>query len=91
MSEYETRFAELLAPMPVETFLTEDYGRKPVHIARGDAPRPDILSWDQFNRALEVRRYWTEPRLRLVMGNKPALSQHYVEKTETLDGPMMLA
>lgn len=91
MSEYETRFAELLAPMPVETFLTEYYGRKPVHIARGDAPRPDILSWDQFNRALEVRRYWTEPRLRLVMGNKPALSQHYLEKTETLDGPMMLA
>lgn len=91
MNTYPDDFAELLAPMPVETFLTEYYGRKPVHIAHGDKPRPDILSWEQFNRALEVRRYWTEPRLRLVMGNKPALTQHYVEKTDTLDGPMMLA
>lgn len=91
MSTPQDAFADLLAPMPVDTFLTEYYGRKPAHIVRGDHKRPDILSWEQFNRALEIKRYWTEPRLRLVMGNKPALAQHYLEKTDTLDGPMMLA
>lgn len=84
-------FADLIAPMDPATFFSEYYGKKPVHIQRGGGAGAAILTWSRLNEILALHPYWTEPHLRLMMGSKPALTQHYCDEVETLNGKVMRA
>ena len=52
-------FAEFIAPKTVESFLNEDYGRRPVHIP-GESPRAGLLSMARLEQLLSVRPHWTK-------------------------------
>jgi len=73
-------FAEFIAPKTVESFLSEDYGRRPVHI-RGESPRAGLLSIARLEQLLSVRPHWTEANLKLILNSRPVLGEHYMDRT----------
>ena len=73
-------FAEFIAPKTVESFLSEDYGRRPVHI-RGESPRAGLLSMAGLEQLLSVRPHWTEANLKLILNSRPVLGEHYMDRT----------
>ena len=73
-------FAEFIAPKTVESFLSEDYGRRPVHI-RGESPRAGLLSMARLEQLLSVRPHWTEANLKLILNSRPVLGEHYMDRT----------
>ncbi len=77
-----TDLAALLAPFDVRTFRADYYGKRPLHIRREGAPRPDILDWARFNRALSVTPYWTEDSLKIFYKNRAALRDSYCDAPE---------
>ena len=89
------RPADLLAPMPLEEFETEIFGRRPVHIPAPNGGHAKIpIGWARLNDLLALRPHWTEANLKLILNSRsvpPALylGIHLVEG-ETLT-PMLLA
>lgn len=77
-----TDLAALLAPIDVETFRSDYLGKRPLHISRGGAPRPDVFDWARFNQALDVTPYWTEDSLKLYFNNRAALRESYCDAAE---------
>ncbi len=77
-----TDLATFLAPIDVETFRSDYLGKRPLHIRREGAPRPDIFDWARFNRALAVTPYWTEDSLKLYFNNRAALRDSYCDPSE---------
>ena len=75
-------FAEFIAPKTVESFLSEDYGRRPVHI-RGESPRAGLLSMAGLEQLLSVRPHWTEANLKLILNSRPVLGEHYMDRTSS--------
>jgi len=65
--------------MDVRTFRAAYYGKRPLHIRREGAARPDILNWAGFNRALAVTPYWTEDSLKVYFKNRAALRDSYCD------------
>ncbi len=70
---------EFLAPLDATAFRRDYFGNRPVHVPRGDAPCPDILNWDRFNRTLGVGAYWTEDSLKLYFKGRAALRENYCD------------
>lgn len=91
MAGDELRFADLIAPFAEADFLARYHGKAPVHIRREGAVTAPLLGWDAFNSALATGRYWTAERLRLIMGSRFAMAQHYCDEKDTLEGKVMLA
>jgi ribosomal protein L16 Arg81 hydroxylase len=75
-------FEQFLAPMDCGEFRRNYFGVRPVHMRRSLAPRPDILNWDRFNRALAVGSYWTEHSLKLYFKSRAALKENYCDPAE---------
>ena len=73
-------FAEFIAPRTLESFLSEDYGRHPVHI-QGESPRAGLLSMARLEQLLSVRPHWTEGNLKLILNSRPVLGEHYLDRT----------
>jgi JmjC domain len=85
-------FAELIAPMPVEAFMGDHYGRRPVHIPAGEgSPRASLLSWSRLNALLAVQSHWTEPNINLILNGAPIDRDHYMEDMLTSLGRRRLA
>ena len=85
-----TTFQDLVAPMDVTTFMSEVYGRRPVHLSGAETMRPhrrDLMDWAGFGALLQLRSHWVEPNLKLVMDGRPVLSEHYCDTVDTLAGP----
>jgi lysine-specific demethylase/histidyl-hydroxylase NO66 len=74
-----TEFSAFLAPFEVDAFRANYFGKRPLHIRREGAPRPEILDWAQFNRALAVTPYWTEDSLKVFLRNRAALRDSYCD------------
>jgi ribosomal protein L16 Arg81 hydroxylase len=75
-------FAEFLAPMPVETFMAEHFGKGPVQI-RGESARGGLLSMQRLEELLSVRPHWTEDNLKLILNSRPILGEHFLEDPQT--------
>jgi len=73
-------FAEFIAPKTVESFLSEEYGRRPVHI-QGESPRAGLLSMARLEQLLSVRPHWTGANLKLILNSRPVLDEHYFDRT----------
>jgi len=73
-------FAEFIAPRAVESFLNEDYGRRPVHI-QGEPTRANLLSMARLEQLLSVRPHWTEANLKLILNSRPVLGEHVFDRT----------
>ena len=74
-------FAEFIAPMTVETFMTDYFGRRPVHI-RGETARIGLLSAARLEQLLAVLPHWTEDNLKLILNSRPILGEHFLEKAD---------
>ncbi|WGM39125.1 cupin domain-containing protein [Caulobacter sp. NIBR1757] len=80
-------FASLLAPITPDQFLSEVYGKAPLHIpASGGSASRDLLSWARWNAMLSVASSWTEPRLKLYIEGRRIAAEHYCDSINTLDG-----
>ena len=84
--------AALIAPVPVERFTAEHFGRAPLHIpAPEGSTRRALLSWDRLNALLAVRSHWSEANIKLIMNSRPVQPDLYIDRVETLEGPLRRA
>lgn len=84
--------AELIAPLPVERFLSEFWLRRPVHIrAQPDRSRPGIIGWDRLNTLLGQRAHWDADHLKLVMNSRSVPEEHYLDNVAGFGGVRQLA
>ena len=74
-------FAEFLAPMAVDSFMAEHFGRRPAHIW-GESPRAALLSTRRLEELLTVRPHWTEDNLKLILNSRPIIGDLYFERAE---------
>jgi lysine-specific demethylase/histidyl-hydroxylase NO66 len=82
-------FADLLHPFPVDRFMAEHLGRKPLYLpAGGDAGRR-ILDWTEFNGLLSQTSSWTAENLKLVMNSDPIPVDQYCSLVQSQSGPSM--
>ncbi len=79
-----SEFADFLAPFGAETFRTEYYGKRPLHIRRDGGARP--LDWQRFNAVLGIAPYWTEDTLKLYFKNRAALRDTYCDLADLRPG-----
>lgn len=74
------RFADLIAPVPVDAFMAEVYGRKPLHIpAQGGDGRASLLGWKRLEALLGILPHWTAANLKLIMNSRPVAAEHYMQ------------
>ncbi|MFL6850211.1 MAG: JmjC domain-containing protein, partial [Sphingomicrobium sp.] len=72
-------FAEFIAPMPVATFISDYFGKRPAHI-RGASPRSGLLSTVRLQELLSVRPHWTADNLKLILNSRPILGDHFLDE-----------
>lgn len=83
------QFAEFIAPMPVEQFMADFYGRRPLHLkADGDsgARRRQSFSWARLGELLEILPHWNEANLKLIFNSRPLAPENYIVEVDTLAG-----
>lgn len=86
------RFADLIAPLPVERFMSEYFGRRPLHIpASGSGARTGLIDWQRMNELLALRSHWTESNIKLIINSRPVYPNLYFEDVETPQGPVKRA
>lgn len=73
-------FAEFIAPMPVETFMSEYFGSRPVHITGAGSPRAGLLSTARLEQLLSVLPHWTEDNLKLILNSRPVMGEHFLDQ-----------
>lgn len=78
--------ASLVAPIPLDRFLADYYGKQPLHIRAESDARRSVLTWDQLNAMLSMSSIWTEPRLKLFIEGGRIAPEHYCDTIQTLDG-----
>lgn len=78
--------ADLLAPLPVETFLAEHHDRQPLHLRGDPAKFASVLSWRQLNRLLDMTHVWSAHSLQLVLDGKPVPAEQYCARATGRDG-----
>jgi lysine-specific demethylase/histidyl-hydroxylase NO66 len=71
-------FADFIAPMAVETFVADYFGKRPVHI-RGASPRSGLLSMERLEQLLAVRPHWTEQNIKLILNSRPIAGEHFMD------------
>src|SRR5829696_6712755 len=76
-------FSEFLAPFDANTFRTQYFGKRPVHISR-DAER--LLSWQRLNEVLGITSYWNEDTLKVFFKSRGALRENYCDTTDLRAG-----
>lgn len=82
-------FARLLAPITPDQFLSQTYGKAPLHIPAQPGARQGILTWGSWNEMLSVASSWTEPRLKLYIEGRRIAAEHYCDSINTLDGQQL--
>jgi bifunctional lysine-specific demethylase and histidyl-hydroxylase NO66 len=78
-------FDEFIGPMTVETFMSDYFGRRPVHI-QGETARAGLLSTARLEQLLAVLPHWTEDNLKLILNSRPILGEHFLEKADVNGG-----
>ncbi|MDB5672272.1 MAG: hypothetical protein JWO25_3231 [Alphaproteobacteria bacterium] len=85
-------FNHLIAPIGADLFMSEYYGRRPLHIpAPPDSPRLALMSWDRLNALLGLWSHWSEANLKLIRANRPIAPDLYMEEISQQDGALRRA
>lgn len=82
-------FADLIAPVPVETFLAQTYDRTPLHIpAAGEAGerRRALLPWARLNALLGIAGHWAEENVQMMLDRNALPPEHYLVEVATRAG-----
>lgn len=78
--------AALLAPMSVEDFLRDYYGKKPLHL-KGSADKvAGVMNWDILSGLLSQTGMWSAKTLELVLDRKRLEPQDYASRAPGRDG-----
>ncbi len=84
-----TAIEEILAPLSVERFLAETFGRHPLHLAGQPGRFSHLLDWDGLANLLETH-HLAPPRLQIVKEGKTIAGERYLrpvsEGIDRLDG-----
>jgi ribosomal protein L16 Arg81 hydroxylase len=85
-------FAEFIAPLSVDEFMADYYGRRPVHIPACErSRRGTVLNWPRLNHLLSLQPFWTEENLRLMKDGRPLSSDLYMEEVPAMVGTIRRA
>jgi len=85
-------FADLVAPLSPERFLSDYWGQRPVHLpAQPGRARPGMVSWDRLNVLLRQRAHWDAEHLILVMNSRGVAAEHYIDAVAGFSGARALA
>jgi len=85
-----TTLAELLAPVSPETFFTEYFGKKPLHIKGGKDKFSAAMSWRALNDILGLGGIWSAKSLQLMMDGEAVPSQRFCIPGINRDGMQVL-
>lgn len=85
-------FADLISPVPTDRFMSEFYGKRPLHIrAAAGSSRERLLTWGRMNGLLGILPHWTQAHLKLIMNSRPIDTAFYMDEVETLAGRVLRA
>ena len=74
------QFAELIAPLADAQFMSEYWGRRPLHIpAQAGSARAGAIGWERLNALLQVRPHWTAEQLSLILNSRAVSPDFYLE------------
>jgi len=76
----------LLAPVTLDTFLTEHLDKKPLHVRGGAAKFARMMSWDVLTMLLNQRVLWNPSTLSMVMDAVTLPPQEFCRNDRTMDG-----
>ena len=79
-------FRSLIAPFDADRFVTEVYGRRPLHVP-GEGRHRIAFGWERMNDLLGLASHWTPGNLRLILNSRAVADTHYIDRVETMDGP----
>lgn len=77
--------AALLAPVGVDHFMADVFGRRPLHIPAGTGDKR-VLDWPRLSELLGIASHWTEGNLALILNRRPILPEHYMDEAATFGG-----
>ncbi len=81
------RVEDLLAPLAVDRFMADHYGRLPLHLAPSGREIGAVpLDWEGFNRLLGIRPHWTAENLKLILDGKAIDEDFFLEEVRTPAG-----
>lgn len=75
-------FADLIAPMALDTFFADHFDRAPVHIPGEPDKVGDLMSWADLNRIMSFEDYWTCDTLKLFDRYVELPQSSYAKKTD---------
>ena len=81
-----TELAGFVAPMDADTFRSQYFGLRPVHIRHETRGQPPILSWSRFNEVLGLTPYWNEDTLKVYFKSRAALRENYCDVSDLRPG-----
>jgi ribosomal protein L16 Arg81 hydroxylase len=84
-------FADLIAPLSVERFMSDYFGKRPLHLPAAGAGRAGLIDWQRMNALLAIRSHWTEANIKLIINSRPVYPSLYFEDVETPEGPVKRA
>lgn len=87
-------FSDFIAPMPVDRFMADYYGRRPLHLqADGESGlrRRATFSWARLDELLAILPHWSEANLKLIIDSRPIAPENYMVEVDTRAGPMRRA
>jgi hypothetical protein len=79
-------FADLIAPVGVDTFLDDIYDRKPLHIpAEGAAGerRRALFPWSRLNDILGIAGHWGEENVKVILNGNAVPNDYYLTDVAT--------
>jgi len=90
MTDPQTSFRDLLAPITPETFFEQYYGREPVHIP-GDAQKfTGLFGWDAFNGLVNKTTLWSDHTLKMVLDGRNLTADEYCRSGRNRDGGQIM-
>lgn len=82
-------FADIIAPVTEETFFSEYYDKKPLHIPGGAGKLKGLMEWPVLTRLLNKSAIWSEQSLKLVIDREGIPSSAYCEMAQDRAGNMV--
>ena len=83
MSDFETSFRQLIAPLTPEEFFREVWDQRAFHIA-GDADKfSHLFSWNEFNRLLNMSKLWSDRTMKIVLDGRHLDAGEYARAGRT--------
>ena len=78
---------DIVAPVPLDRFDAEVFGREPLYVPAGKAGRAKApIDWSRMNALLALRSHWSKGNIELILNSRAVQPDLYLEEVETLAG-----